>query len=436
MELSLTIIILGITALCVGIDGILGLMRGRNRAVLRLFLVAASAAISVALIGYLVPMIMEFEIEGATLKQTLLETFSSGDAALPEKLQALIFVLIEIVMGLAVFFVCFFALKFVTWLVLYPILKIFVRKGRRKGAFSGLVFGLVEGALVAFVICAPITGLVNDFNKVADVEMQGKKIVEIPENIGLEDYLNSPVYKIYNTAGGWFYDMLTSSNDENGEKLSISDTIDVVVTVAGVADKAQQLGDGVGELTKEDATPQDKVNGLDKIGQALVDIDDSINSLDDGGKELLTDLVGAVLEMAGGSGEGEGEGEGESALPPEVEDFVEQLVSGDVNLKSTGEALQGMASYINKTTEDMEGYGEEVTQDEVDSIVNGLADNAFILDMLSGSSSEGEGGESEVPTIIQVEGENKTLFENAISTNESLSDEDKDTLKKLFGLNN
>ena len=93
-----------------------------------------------------------------------------------------------------------------------------------------------------------------------------------------------------------------------------------------------------------------------------------------------------------------------------------------------------MASYINKTTEDMEGYGEEVTQDEVDSIVNGLADNAFILDMISGSSSEG--GESEVPTIIQVEGENKTLFENAISTNESLSDEDKDTLKKLFGLNN
>lgn len=434
MELSLTIIILGITALCVGIDGILGLMRGRNRAVLRLFLVAASAAISVALIGYLVPMIMELEIDGVTLKQQLLDAFSSGDAALPEKLQTLVLVLVEIVMGLVVFFVCFFALKFVTWLVLYPILKIFVRKGRRKGAFSGLVFGLVEGALVAFVICAPITGLVNDFSKVADVEMQGKKIVEIPENIGLEDYFNSPVYKIYNTAGGWFYDMLTSSNDENGEKLSISDTIDVVVTVAGVADKAQQLGDGVGELTKEDATPQDKVNGLDKIGQALVDIDDSINSLDDGGKELLTDLVGAVLEMAGGSSEGEGEGE--SALPPEVEDFVEQLVSGDVNLKSTGEALQGMASYINKTTEDMEGYGEEVTQDEVDSIVNGLADNAFILDMISGSSSEGEGGESEVPTIIQVEGENKTLFENAISTNESLSDEDKDTLKKLFGLNN
>lgn len=416
--MDLTLGILGFTAVCVGIDGTLGFMRGRNRAFLRLILVIAAAAISVALIGYLVPMIMELEVEGATLKQTLLDSFGSGEAAIPEKLQIVLFALIEIIIGLVVFFVCFFALKFASWLILFPILKIFVRKGRRKGAFSGFIFGLIEGALVAFVICAPVTGLVADFNKVAQVELQGKKVVEIPAEVGFEDYLSSPVYKIYSIGGGWFYDMLTSKNGEEGESLSISDTIEVVVVVAGVADKAQVLGDSVDKLSD----PETQKDALNDIGQALIDIDTSINQLGDDGKELLTDLVDAVLEMAGGSGEGEGEGE--SALPPEVEEFVEQLVSGDVNLKSTGEALQGMASYIDKAEN---GFEEEVTQEEVGAIVNGIADNAFILDMIVGESEE-------VPVIMEVDAENKEKFENAIASHEELSDEDKETLKKLFGL--
>lgn len=419
----LTLGILGFTVLCVAIDGLMGLIRGRNRAFLRLILVALSAAVSVVLIGVLVPMVMELEIDGAPVKQVILDAFSSGETALPEQIQVLLMTLIEIILGVVIFFVSFFALKFLTWLIVFPILKIFIRKGRRKRAISGLVFGAVEGLLVAFVVCAPLTGLLTDVNKFTSIKMNGEQLIQLPAEIGLDEYFNSPVFKIYDASGKWFYDMLTSKQTEEGKNLSISDTVDVVVAVTEVASKAQELGDSVDKLTSEDTN--EKTAALDQIGQTLIEIDDSINKLGDGGKEILTDLIGSVIEMAGGSSEGEGEGE--SALPPEVKGFVEELANGNVSLKATGSALQGMASYISKTDETSDKFGEEVTDDEVNAIVNGLAENAFVLDMIAG---EGE----ETPVIMQVHDENKEKFETAIH-NASLGDDYKDTLRKLFGLN-
>ena len=87
--------------------------------------------------------------------------------------------------------------------------------------------------------------------------------------------------------------------------------------------------------------------------------------------------------------------------------------------------MTGIASYIEKTDESL-GSLETVTQKEVDDIVNGIAANGFILDLLT---SEGE-----APTLIEVDGENADLFENAISDS-SLSAEDKDVLRTIFGLN-
>ena len=209
-----------------------------------------------------------------------------------------------------------------------------------------------------------------------------------------------------------------SSKKSGDQNVSISDTVDVVSTTIEIADKAQNLSTSVESLTKDGATAQDKVGGLKDIGKTLVDIDDAINSLGDNGKELLQDLVESVVDMAGGE---------ESELPPEVAGFIENLNVDNLSLKETGEALQGIATYIEKTTEGFESYGEEVTQSDVDSIVNGLAANSFILDMLS---SEGE-----TPTLIPIDSENSSKFESAINSNTSLSSEEKETLKKLFGIN-
>jgi hypothetical protein len=407
--------VLGFTLLYVVTSTLLGLLRGRNRAILRLVLVLASAVLAVVLIDVLAPIILNIKIKGQPIKEAIASALNSGETALPEKFQQIILTLVEIILGIAVFFIAFMLLRFITWVLFYPILKIFIKKGKKKRALGGMIIGLVQGVLVALMVCAPITGLAKDISKISSIEISGNKMLPIPEEVGLEEYKNSTFFNIYDKTGNWIY-KLVSSKKADGQNVSISDTIDVVVATTDIANKAQNLSSGVESLTKDGATAQDKVSGLDQIGQALVEIDNSINSLGDDGKELFNDLIESVAEMAGGE-----------ELPPEVSSFIENIDVSDLSLKETGEALQGIASYIEKTTTGFESYGEEVTQSEVNSIVNGISSNTFILDMLS---SEGE-----TPTLIPVDSENQSKFESAINSNSTLTEDEKQTLRKLFGIN-
>ena len=407
--------ILGFTLLYVATSTLLGLLRGRNRAILRLVLVLASAVLAVVLIDVLAPIILNIKIKGQPIKDAIASALNSGETALPEKFQQIILTLVEIILGIAVFFIAFMLLRFITWVLFYPILKIFIKKGKKKRALGGMIIGLVQGVLVALMVCAPITGLVKSVDKLSSREINGEKIIPIPEEVGIEDYKNSAVFTIYDKTGNWLYELI-SSKEVDGQEITLSDMVDVVVATTDIANKAQNLSSGVESLTKDGASAQDKVSGLDQIGQALVEIDNSINSLGDDGKELFNDLIESVAEMAGGE-----------ELPPEVSSFIENIDVSDLSLKETGEALQGIATYIEKTTTGFESYGEEVTQSEVNSIVNGISSNTFILDMLS---SEGE-----TPTLIPVDSENQSKFESAINSNSNLTEDEKQTLKKLFGIN-
>ncbi len=425
--------VLGFTLISVLIDSLLGLLRGRNRAILRLILVVVSAVASIFLIDVFVPIIMDIKFGGTSLKELISQMFTGDSGNIPEKLQVVIASLVEVIIGIIVYFLIFGILKFITWALIYPICKIFVKKGAKKRKLFGMLIGLLEGVIVSFLICAPVTGLVKEVDKLSQISMNGKQLLPIPEEVGIQDYADSTLFKIYDKTGKWYYELVSSKKDANGNDISLSDTIDVVVTTTEVANKAQDLGDGVKNITKDDATPQDRVDGLNQIGGSLIDIDESINNLDDGGKQLLKELIESVIDMAvsggegEGSGDGSGDGSGESSLPPEVTEFIENIDFDDLSLKETGEAVQGIATYIEKTTSGFEKYGEEVTQEEVSSIINGIGENAFILDMIGGEGDD-------VPTLIQVEAENQAKFENAISANDKLTSEDKDMLRKLFGL--
>ena len=131
---------------------------------------------------------------------------------------------------------------------------------------------------------------------------------------------------------------------------------------------------------------------------------------------MITDVV---TDLLGGENAEEGSNEG-------ITEFIENIDINNLSLKSTGEALQGISSYIEKTTDGFENYGEEVTQSEVSSIVNGLADNSFILDMLADK-------EGNVQTMLEVSTENQDKFESAINL-ANVDETTKDNLRKLFGL--
>ena len=193
-----------------------GRMRGRNRAILRLALIVLSVVLAILLRGTVVDAIMGINVGDGTIKESMSSAF--GDS-LPESMQSLIFALVEIMIGLMAFFLLFIALQFVTWLILFPILKIFVKKGENKRKGAGALVGLAQGLVIAFVICAPLTGILVQIDKIASIEMNGKPLVKLPEELGISEFVSSAPGKVYNSTGGWFFNVVSSTKDENGNKV-------------------------------------------------------------------------------------------------------------------------------------------------------------------------------------------------------------------------
>ena len=189
------------------------------------------------------------------------------------------------------------------------------------------------------------------------------------------------------------------------------------MAVAGIADSVTQLTSKVDSMTSETATPQEKVDTMKSVGDSLVEIGNSLENLSSDAQAIVNDLVSSVKEMIT-------EGSGET-LPPEIEELFNDFKVEDLKLASAGHALNGIASYIEKTSDEFETT-EPVTQEDVNNIVNGLADNTFIVDLIAGD------GES-APQIVEVSDENKALFENAVN-NTALDEEKKNTLREMFGI--
>ena len=131
---TITLVVLGLTLAGMALGALFGFMRGRERALLRLVLVIISAVLALALRGTIVDLVMNINIEGATLQETLTSSFASGEASMPEGITNLIFVLMEIVIGFVAYFVLLFALRFLSWLLVFPFLKLIIRVFEKKRA--------------------------------------------------------------------------------------------------------------------------------------------------------------------------------------------------------------------------------------------------------------------------------------------------------------
>lgn len=391
-----------------------GRMRGRNRAILRLALIVLSVVLAILLRGVIVDTIMGINVGDGTIKESMSSAFGKD---LPESMQSLIFALIEIMIGLVAFFILFIMLQFVTWILVFPILKIFVKKGENKRKGAGALVGLAQGLVIAFVICAPLTGILVQVNKLASIEMNGEPLVPLPEELGISEFVNSAPGKVYNATGGWFFNVVSSTKDEDGNKVSIDDTCDIVVTVVGIADTVTGLAESMEAMTAEDATPQDRINALRAMGDSLEKIGSSVDGLSKDAKNMIDGLIDSVKDMITSGGNGD--------VPPALENALNNFKVDDLKLASAGRAMKGIASYIE--TVELGGTGE-VTQKDINNIVNGLADNKLILDIIS-SASDG----NNVSALIEIEQSYADGFNTAIS-NTSLDADDKALLRQLFGL--
>ena len=412
----LTLGILGFTAIALLFGMLVGCLRGRNRALLRLALLVLTVALAFALRPIVCDTVLGLEVslDGTTqtvrtfIGNTLADAF---EGETPEALENLCFALAEIAVGLVAFFLLFIVIRLISWLIIFPILKIFVKKGKKRRRGIGALVGLLQGALIAFVVCAPITGLIVQTDKLSKVEMDGKPLFEIPEEVGVGEYLASAPGGAYQKAGGWFFNLLTSTKSQTGTKVSIEDACDVISATGTILSKTEQLTDSFGGITAEDATPEERIDALKGVGDTLIEIGESIDSLSGDAKDLAEDLIGSLATSLGGEG---------SELPPEVSELLEELDFDEMDLAAAGEAVNSIASVIEKDG------AEPITAAEASLIVNGVAKNDFLLDLIP---TDGD----EIPTLIELPDADAATVESAISSS-TLSEEHKDLLRTLLGI--
>lgn len=437
-----TLVVLGLTLVGMAFGALFGLIRGRDRALLRLGLIILSVILALALRGTVVDFVMNFEIDGATLQETMLESFTSEDASIPAGLQNLIFALLEILIGFVAYFILLFALRFLTWFFLFPFLKLIIRKIEKKRALKlwaanaaenvsnesnpeaapeaekptvkkltrkerkklvkkhrgmGALVGLVQGIFLAYFLFAPLTCLATQFNQIANVKIDGELLLEIPEDVGLAEYTESIPGKIYKTTGGWLYNMMTTTTDADGNEVSLESTLDSVVVILDVADAATSLEDEIKILEDENAEPEEVISALNSLGDKLVSIGNSMEDLDENTMDMITDLVTEVA--------------GEELSDEEMDELIEMLTP-EFFVKAGG-GIKAFAEY-----EQVKLDGTELTQEQA----NNIASNAYnCITFIEGME-------------LDVNDEDKAKFESAIEAIDGISAEDKDALFNVFGI--
>ena len=415
MEGIISLIVLALTFSSLIFGALFGMIRGRNRAILRLGLVIVSIILSITLRSTVVNFIMNLNVGDATLRETIIESMTSGGSAVPQFIVDLVLSLFQILISVVAFYLFFIILRIVTGIILFPILKIFVKKGEKKGILFGMLMGIVQGIIISFVVFAPLSGMLVQVERISEIEMDGSQLFELPEELGIKEYNDSAIGKFYYGCGNWFFNLISSGRDTNGNKININDMFDIVATFAELATTVNDLSSSMDVMSNPDATPQEQVNAMRDIGEKLKAMGSSIDELDEDQKELVNSVISGIKDLVV-SENGE--------MTPELEETFNNLSLENIDLAAAGDAMSGIATYIEKTNDEF-ANSEPVTQEEVNSIVNGIANNPVILNTVT----NGE----ETSAIIEVSAEDAAMFENAINSS-TVTDAEKDNLRRLFGL--
>ena len=399
-----------ILAVCAVFGTLLGMLRGLNRAALRFGLVVLSLVISLLIYAPITKAMLGFNLGGFTVEGYVNELFANM-GSVPESFLGLVFSLVQILIGIIIFVLVFLALGFLTWLIAFPILKIFVRREKKKNLLLGALIGLVQGILVAVIICAPISGLLVESEKIANIEIDGNTLIDLPEEIGVTEYTDSAVMKLLDTTGGWVFDIVSTTTDSEGRKVSITSVCNTATTLMSVTDDITNAYSSLDSLANSEG--EMNTDTLKDVGNAFISVGDAIEGLDEDSKELVNDLIDDVKDIAS-SALGE--------LPPELETMIDSIDVEQIKIKSAGEALNAIVKYVE------EGYANggtppEITQADVEDIVNGIADNMFLLDVLGDDI-----------TLIEIDDLNADKFKSTIE-NANLTQEEIDVLLGVFGLN-
>ena len=397
--ITLSNIMLGITAFFLITGALFGLIRGGVRSFLRLLTVGASFAFAWINKDAYVSAALTTEAEGGmTLAEVIIESF--GEAA---AYADIVIPIIESLLGVVLFVTIFIFASLISNL-LYVILKIFFRS--KKAKLAGMIIGVLQGALIAFAICAPLNGLLCNAGQIIDLEIQGNPIVseatktEMKEmGFDFNEYKTSTVCQVYSTIGTGFYNELASS--KIGESnVSLSATVEAVE--AGT--KFMGAMDAVTNIDLSNGLTADSREDLKATFKELNEIKNDM-SLD--AQKTINTLISTVVS----------ESAEDLQLPEQVVKMVEDLDFTTVDFEQEGDLVIDFIDYANDTE------GTEVT---VTDLVEDLAKSTVILPMAESMVANGE------ITVTVPEAQR----EEVLTAINNIQDAAKaETIKMILGLN-
>lgn len=406
-----TIICLSITIAAILFGTIFGIVRGLKRSILRLVIVIGSLVGAFFLREIVADFIFGIEINGITIKNHILSVLSTGDVSLPASMQNVIVALVDIIGGILCYLLLFYLIRFISWLTIFPICKIFVKRGDKKHPWLGALFGLVQGLLVAFCVLSPITGLLVQVDEVSKLEYNGAPLFKIDEKVGIREYHESFLGKTYIKIGDWYFNLMASTETEDGTVVNIHDSVDIVSTALHFLESFNELSDDFVALEQPETTHHQKAESLSQIGDKLIEMGNNMDSLSEEAKTIVNDIIDDVVDMIP-----------TEELPESIATLVENFTIEEANLVGVGESVKGISNFIDKV--EITNTPEDVTQEDVDNIVHGLSLNPAITNSLASI----DGGLLDV-SEMGFEQEFMTAIDNVEDA------EMKANLLKLFGLN-
>lgn len=397
---TMMIIMIALTAVALVFGILYGMGRGRNRSILRLLLIIGCIAGAI----YLRKPVIEHLVENNMIKELL----ASLSSELPKNFQPVFSILLNLILSIAVYFVLFFVLRIVSWLIIFPIFKVFVKTEVDKRIGFGALIGLIQGIVVACAVLVPLNGLITQVDRLSKVEIvmpaqsQGgsggeeqtgsnepKPLFALPEDIGLEEYTKSGLADIYNKAGGWYFDMITTVETSEGN-LTFNEVCDVIIVTIDVFDVSQDVSEGFKIIKDAKGTKEETATALREIGTELKEDGTKINNLKKPEKALLN------LFFAAMSGEAE------------IKNFATNN-----NFDALGDAFISIGDFFE------DGI---VAKQDAQNIVNGIVENWSILEMMEIDKTG---------LLIDMVDTNEACFVSAL---EGVEEDKAKIIREMFGI--
>lgn len=197
----ITLVIIALSILSIGLGLLLGLFRGFGNSLLRLALIVVSIIFAFIFKDTLTNFILNYKINDTTIEQSII-------SSIPEEYQnvsEIIIPILKILAGIIAFLIIFIVLQIITYIV-FKILKIFINKIGKKNKLFGLVVGGVQGVIVALTLCVPLSGLINNVNKISNIKVYDSEkneevaLIDVSQfdeslNLGLNTYPSSDIGK-------------------------------------------------------------------------------------------------------------------------------------------------------------------------------------------------------------------------------------------------